>query len=104
MTGLLAPAVAARVLGARVPPSAIVINSSSPLWYLTRATGLVALGLLTASMAPGLLSAVRYQLPACPTSLTAAPHQSPPQPPLPFTARHVATSLGSGYAPPLVHH
>jgi hypothetical protein len=36
MTAVLAPAAAARVLAARVPPSAIVINSSTPLWYLTR--------------------------------------------------------------------
>ena len=40
-----------------------MINSSTPLWYLTRATGLVALVLLTASMALGLLSSVKYQRP-----------------------------------------
>jgi hypothetical protein len=38
------------LLAAGVPPGAIVINSSTPLWYLTRATGLIALVLLTASM------------------------------------------------------
>ena len=41
-------------------PAAVVVNASTPLWYLTRATGLVALVLLTASMALGLLSSVRY--------------------------------------------
>jgi len=44
------------LLAARVPPGAIAVNSSTPLWYLTRATGLVALVLLTASTALGLLS------------------------------------------------
>ena len=54
------------ILGAVAPPGAIVVNSATPLWYLTRATGLVALVLLTASMALGLLSSVRYQRPAWP--------------------------------------
>jgi hypothetical protein len=46
------------------PPAAIVVTSSTPLWYLIRATGLVALVLLTLSMASGLLSSVRYARPA----------------------------------------
>jgi len=99
MTGLLAPAVAARVLGARVPPSAIVINSSTPLWYLTRATGLVALVLLTASMALGLLSSVRYQRPAWPRFVTAGLHQNSSLLALAFTGVHVVTTLSDGYAP-----
>jgi integral membrane sensor domain MASE1 len=47
-----------------VPPGAIAVTSSSPLWHLTRATGLVALVPLTISMALGLLSSARYQRPA----------------------------------------
>ena len=39
---------------------AIVVTSSTPLWYTTRATGFAALVLLTASMALGLLSSVRF--------------------------------------------
>src|SRR5260370_576843 len=99
MAGVLAPAVAARVLAARVPPSAIVINSSTPLWYLTRATGLVALVLLTASMALGLLSSVRYQRPAWPRFVTAGLHQNSSLLALAFTGIHVATTLADGYAP-----
>ena len=63
-------------LATRVPPSAIVVNSSTPLWYLTRATGLVALVLLTASMSFGLLASVRYQRPAWPRFVTAGLHQN----------------------------
>src|SRR5260370_30050447 len=99
MTGVVGPGVAARVLGARVPPSAIVINSSTPLWYLTRATGLVALVLLTASMALGLLSSVRYQRPAWPRFVTAGLHQNSSLLALAFTGIHVATTLADGYAP-----
>ena len=41
-------------------PGAIIVTSTTPLWYLTRATGLVALVLLTLNMACGLLTSVRY--------------------------------------------
>jgi DMSO/TMAO reductase YedYZ heme-binding membrane subunit len=44
--------------------TAVVVTSSTPLWYATRATGLVALVLLTASMALGLLTSVRFERPA----------------------------------------
>jgi hypothetical protein len=40
--------------------SAVVVTWKTWLWYATRATGLVALVLLTVSMALGLLSAVRW--------------------------------------------
>lgn len=84
---------------ARVPPSAIVVNSSTPLWYLTRATGLVALVLLTASMALGLLSSVRYQRAAWPRFVTAGLHQNTSLLALAFTGIHVATTLADSYAP-----
>jgi len=38
-------------------PSATVVTASTPLWYITRATGLVAVVLLTASTTLGLLAA-----------------------------------------------
>src|SRR6202040_2016954 len=56
----------AAAAGAGAGPAAIVVNSATPLWYLTRATGLVALVLLTVSMALGVLSSVRYQRPDWP--------------------------------------
>jgi hypothetical protein len=51
-------------LSAAPLPAAIVVTSSTPLWYLIRATGLVAPVLLILSMASGLLSSVRYARPA----------------------------------------
>jgi predicted ferric reductase len=87
------------LLAALVPPGAIVVNSSTPLWYLTRATGLVALVLLTASMALGLLSSVRYQRPAWPRFVTAGLHQNTSLLALAFTAIHVVTTLADSYAP-----
>jgi len=76
VTLLAAQLPANQVLAARVPPGAIVVNSSTPLWYLTRATGVVALVLLTASMALGLLSSAPYQRPAWPRFVTAGLHQN----------------------------
>jgi hypothetical protein len=81
------------LLAAGVPPGAIVINSSTPLWYLTRATGLIALVLLTASMALGLLSSVRFQRPALPRFVTAGLHQNSSLLALAFTGIHVVTTL-----------
>jgi methionine sulfoxide reductase heme-binding subunit len=80
-------------------PSAIVVNSSTPLWYLTRATGLVALVLLTASMALGLLSSVRYQRPAWPRFVTSGLHRNSTLLALAFTGIHIATTLADSYAP-----
>ena len=62
--------------GAAAPASAIVVTATTPLWYLTRATGLVALVLLTASIALGLLASVRYQRPGWPRSVTAGLHRN----------------------------
>ena len=80
-------------------PGALVINSSTPLWYTTRATGLVALVLLTASMALGLLSSVRYQRADWPRFVTAGLHRNASLLALAFTAIHVATTLADSYAP-----
>jgi predicted ferric reductase len=99
VTLLAAQLRASQVLAVRVPPGAIVVNSSTPLWYLTRATGLVALVLLTASMALGLLSSVRYQRPAWPRFVTAGLHQNTALLALAFTAIHVVTTLADSYAP-----
>ena len=87
------------ILGAAAPPGAIVVNSSTPLWYLTRATGLVALVLLTASMALGLLSSVRYQRPAWPRFVIVGLHRNASLLALVFTGLHIVTTLADSYAP-----
>jgi DMSO/TMAO reductase YedYZ heme-binding membrane subunit len=71
----------------------IVVTSSTPLWYATRATGLVALVLLTASMAFGLLSSIRFQRPAWPRFVTLGLHRNLSLLALAFTIAHVLTTV-----------
>jgi DMSO/TMAO reductase YedYZ heme-binding membrane subunit len=73
--------------------SAIVVTSSTPLWYATRATGLVALVLLTMSMALGLLSSVRFQRPDWPRFVTLGLHRNVSLLALGFTCIHVLTTV-----------
>ncbi len=87
------------VLASRLPPGAIVVTSSTPLWYITRATGLVALVLLTLSMAFGLLSSVRYQRPAWPRFVTIGLHRNTTLLALAFTLLHVITTLADSFVP-----
>jgi predicted ferric reductase len=81
------------------PAVAIVVNASTPLWYTTRATGLVALVLLTASMALGILTSVRYQRPGLPRFVTAGLHKNFSLLALAFTGAHIITTLADSYAP-----
>jgi sulfoxide reductase heme-binding subunit YedZ len=82
-----------------VSAGAVVVTSKTPLWYLTRATGLVALVLLTASMAFGLLSSVRYQRPGWPRFVTAGLHRNASLLACAFTAIHIVTTLADGFVP-----
>jgi predicted ferric reductase len=82
-----------------LPPGAIVVTSSTPLWYLTRATGLVALVLLTLSMAFGLLSSVRYQRPAWPRFVTIGLHRNTSLLALAFTLIHIVTTVTDSFVP-----
>lgn len=75
------------------PATAIVVTSSTPLWYATRATGLVALVLLTASMALGLLSSVRFERPGWPRFVTIGLHRNLSLIALAFTVAHVLTTV-----------
>jgi len=90
-------ALTAALQAGRVPPAAIVVTSSTPLWYLTRATGLVALVLLTLSMAFGLLSSVRYQRPAWPRFVTAGLHRNTTLLAVAFTVLHVITTAADSF-------
>ncbi|MGH3407806.1 MAG: ferric reductase-like transmembrane domain-containing protein, partial [Streptosporangiaceae bacterium] len=76
---------------------AVVVTGSSPLWYTTRATGLVAMVLLTISMAFGLLSSVGYQRPALPRFVTVGLHRNASLLALAFTAAHVITTVVDSY-------
>lgn len=72
---------------------ALVVTSSTPLWYTTRATGLVALILLTGSMALGLLSWVGVDRPTWPRFVTLALHRNVALLALAFTVVHVLTTV-----------
>ena len=80
-----------------MPPQALVVTSSTPLWYTTRATGLVAMVLLTVSMACGLLSGGGYQRPGLPRFVTIGLHRNSSLLALAFTAGHVITTVADGF-------
>jgi predicted ferric reductase len=80
-----------------MPPQALVVNSATPLWYTTRATGLVAMVLLTVSMACGLLSSVGYQRPSLPRFVTVGLHRNSSLLAVAFTALHVLTTVTDGF-------
>lgn len=89
---------AAALAGAApLPPESVVVTGTSPLWYTTRATGLVAMVLLTASMAFGLLSSVGYQRPGLPRFVTVGLHRNASLLALAFTAAHVVTTVVDGF-------
>jgi sulfoxide reductase heme-binding subunit YedZ len=78
--------------------SAIVVNSATPLWYTTRATGLVALVLLTVSMVLGVLTSVRFQRRGLPRFVTAGLHRNSSLLALAFTGVHIVTTLADTFA------
>ncbi len=75
------------------PSVAVVVTSSTPLWYTTRATGLVALVLLTAGMCAGLLTSVRFEVPGWPRFVTLGLHRNLSLLALAFTVLHVLTTV-----------
>jgi predicted ferric reductase len=75
------------------PSVAVVVTSSTPLWYTTRATGLVALVLLTAGMCAGLLTSVRFEVPGWPRFVTLSLHRNLSLLALAFTVLHVLTTV-----------
>ena len=102
MTAAAAAGLARGPLGASVAhpgPGAIVVTSSTPLWYLTRATGVVALVLLTFGMALGLLIAVRFEGRNWPRFITIGLHRNMSLLALAFTAAHVLTTITDNFVP-----
>lgn len=80
-------------------PGAIVVTSSTPLWYITRATGLMAMVLLTGTMALGLLSSVRFEASAWPRYITGALHRNIALVALVFLVLHVLTAVADTFTP-----
>jgi predicted ferric reductase len=79
--------------------AAIVVTSSTPLWYITRATGVVALVLLTIGMALGLLIAVRFEDRHWPRFITIGLHRNMSLLALAFTVAHILTTITDNFVP-----
>ncbi len=68
-------------------------------WYLTRGTGTVALLLLTASVALGVITTVRWRSPRWPRFALAGLHRNLTLLSIVFVVTHVLTTVLDGYAP-----
>jgi methionine sulfoxide reductase heme-binding subunit len=71
----------------------------SPLWYATRATGVVALLLLTGTVILGIAGVARLDTPRWPRLLTAGLHRSMSLLAVAFVGAHVLTTVLDTYAP-----
>ncbi len=73
------------------------ITSSTALWYASRATGVVALVLLTVVVVLGILVSRRGRLPGLPRFATTSLHRSMSLLAVAFTAVHVITAIADPY-------
>jgi DMSO/TMAO reductase YedYZ heme-binding membrane subunit len=83
-------------------PSAILLGSASngkALWYLTRATGIVALVLLTATVVIGVVASVGWTTERWPRFLSQTIHRNLSLFCLGFVAVHVVSTVSDGYVP-----
>ncbi len=71
----------------------------SPLWYATRATGVVALVLLTVTMVLGIAGTARVATPRWPRLVTAGLHRNVALLVVAFVGVHVLTTVLDTYAP-----
>lgn len=78
---------------------ATVVTSSSALWYFARATGIVALILLTISVILGILTTVRWSSRTWPRFAVEYLHRNVTLLLLAFIVLHVATIVIDGFAP-----
>ncbi len=69
------------------------------LWYLTRATGVVALVLLTVSVVMGVVAAVGWATERWPRFLSQSVHRNVSLFCIGFVALHVVTTVSDGYVP-----
>jgi sulfoxide reductase heme-binding subunit YedZ len=75
------------------------MTSSTELWYLTRASGAVALVLLTAAVVLGILTALRVQGRRWPRFAVGHLHRNLTLLSIVFVVLHVVTTVADGYAP-----
>jgi methionine sulfoxide reductase heme-binding subunit len=74
-----------------------MLHSSTALWYASRATGIVALGLLTAAMVLGVTVQRRGRVPGLPRFGVTSLHRSVSLLAIIFVAIHVITAIADPY-------
>jgi predicted ferric reductase len=72
-------------------------SAPSPLWYATRATGVVALLLLTATVALGVAGTARFSGPALPRLIRSGLHRNLSLLAIAFVGAHVMTTVLDSY-------
>ena len=77
----------------------MIATSSHLLWYTTRATGVVALVLLTASVVLGVLTSVRFGTTQWPRFALQDLHKRVSLLSMVFIGFHVVTTVSDAYAP-----
>jgi hypothetical protein len=77
----------------------LLAASPSPLWYLTRGSGVVTLLLLTLSVCLGVLTTVRWRSDRMPRFVVAGLHRNVTLLAVAFLAVHVVTTVADGYTP-----
>ncbi len=80
-------------------PVAAIGSSSTAYWYLTRATGVVSLLLLTLVVALGVADVARFSSPYWPRFLTDGVHRRASLLALVFLVLHILTAVLDSYAP-----
>ena len=75
------------------------VSNGQALWFMTRATGLVALVLLTASVGLGVAEVTRWSSPRFPRFVTAALHKNISLLVVAFLAVHIITAIADNFAP-----
>jgi Ferric reductase like transmembrane component len=77
----------------------IAAAGPSAYWYLTRATGIVSLLLLTAGVVLGVLASTRWAAPRWPRFVVSGLHRNVTLLALAFVVAHVLTTVLDGYTP-----
>jgi DMSO/TMAO reductase YedYZ heme-binding membrane subunit len=77
----------------------LALSGGSASWYVARATGIVTLGLLTASVLIGILTSFRWSSPTWPRFVVEFIHRNVSLLVLVFLAVHVVTVVADGFAP-----
>ncbi|MGA2835236.1 MAG: ferric reductase-like transmembrane domain-containing protein [Acidimicrobiales bacterium] len=80
-------------------PALVVPTSGTALWYLTRASGVVALVLLTTTVMVGIVASVGWTTERWPRFLSQNVHRDLSLLCLGFVAVHIASTVGDGYVP-----